>query len=210
MLLHPENKVIVLRNPKTGTTTLTYFLENYSILEPLSRYHLRYSKLSNEQKDNYKIYCFYREPVSRFLSGYFYLIKMYSSMEQQNPSLYEKGLEKIYGSTEYRKAHDISMNDILEALSKNIPDIPVLDILHPQTEWINSNVQLLNFHDFENECRKVLRLFDEDPNVKIVKTNSMDLTNKLEPLENNIIKLIHKYYSDDYDFFNEMGITFDV
>ena len=193
MLVHEAKKIIVFLNPKTGTTTLCDIFKQYK-----SGYqHCKYKNIPNF--NGYKIFGFHRDPVDRFISAHNYLIKTYKVIDPTK-------------NTEYTS--NITVAELIETLVSGIsgPVWPsrVLDwqdLFLDQTNWLNSNVELLNYHDFENECRKLMNIFDIDLNYNIPITNNSE--NKIIPtdIEKN---LIQSFYKKDYDFFSNSGIYYNV
>ena len=189
MLIHKAKKIIVLLNPKTGTSTLYDIFKQYRS----GYWHCQYKNIPNSK--DYKIFGFHRDPVDRFISAHSYLIEEY------------KVLEPTKRTEWYKKyTNNITIAELIKTLVSGIKG-PVLDLFEPQTNWLNSNVELLNYHDFENECKKLMNIFDIDLDQIIpVKNNSK---NKIIPtdIEKN---LIQSFYKKDYDFFSNSGIYYNV
>jgi hypothetical protein len=189
MLVHETKKIIVVLNPKTGTTTLYDIFEKYRIGDR----HCHYKNIPNSK--DYKIFGFHRDPVDRFISAHSYLIEIYKVLEPTE-------------STEWYKKYinDITITELIETLVSD-PGGSILDLFQAQTNWLNSNVELLNYHDFENECKKLMHIFDIDSNHVIpVRNNS---GNKIVPTDIEK-KLIQSLYKKDYDFFTNSGIHYNV
>ena len=189
MIIHETKKIIVLLNPKTGTTTLYDIFKRYKS----GHRHCQYKNVPNFK--NYKIFGFYRDPVDRFVSTHNYLIKTYKTLETtKNTEWYKK------------YTNDITIAELIETLVSGIGG-PVLDLFLHQTNWLNSNVELLNYHDFENQCKRLMNIFEIDLNRNIPITNNS--VNKIIPtdIEKN---LIQSFYKKDYDFFSNNGIYYNV
>jgi hypothetical protein len=83
----------------------------------------------------------------------------------------------------------------------------------PQVRWLNPEevkVNLLDYADFENEMRKVLRIVGIPDNIHIPRLNASDNRRTVNDLTPEEVTYIKEFYKQDYEFFESRGITFKV
>jgi hypothetical protein len=174
-------------NPKTGTSTLRVLFKN--LINETLYYHTRFHELP-EYYNDYRTFCFYRDPVDRFISGYSYLLQTYKTnlLEDITPDAPARlGLN----SMGCNNLENITPDVVLDAKEHNKQGF-VLDILDYQSEWVG-NSEILDFNNFNTECSKLSKLFGMD-SLNAIQINS---SNHIK-LTSSQIKRVENYYKEDY------------
>ena len=118
-------------------------------------------------------------------------------------------------SSEQREFFDnLSIKKFIEYydLAKKNPDefglevkflVPNLSVFDKQELWFNApNMTILNFHDFENELKWLLKEFGGDPDLfrEIPKVNVSPSMHDLNHYKFHLQKTVDEYSQDDIDF----------
>lgn len=221
MILDRQSKRALMLNPKTGTTTIATILSKISDLNVVHE-HTRLISLRNmvkEEYSNYKVYCFYRNPVDRFISGFEYSksgriasFTNYLALLYRNKSvplfsnLSRKALPELQEAIQ-----DLTISEFLNPKDGRFIDCVLkMDssfVLEKQVAFCNHpNVTLLDFDNYEENVRFILKEFDLDHTVEIPHLNTTDkVDHNLSLADINKIKQIYK---EDYDFFDSVNIKF--
>lgn len=247
MIISNNKKIIVVLNPKTGTQSINTTFNNLdkNNFDYITGHHenLEFFNLQRKIKnfptlvyplEDYKIYCFYRNPIDRFISGANYLRRthigffknfFYDRLKNVNvhSNTIINGREKynILSQQDKNLIESISYIDILnlyEFLSKKYnltqQDNKKMLAFFPQVNWIKSNLYqdniiLCDFRNFEQELSKIITAFGHDPTtVEIAKINET-IKYPFDNIVDNTTKVkIEEIYKEDYDFFASRGITF--
>lgn len=209
-------------NPKTGTMTLANILSKNSNLK-VAHEHSRLSFLKavvgDDEYFNYKVYSFYRNPVDRFISGFNY------SKSGKIPS-FTNYLALLYRNKTVPLFSNLHNKPIPE-LQDAIQDLTIEEFLHPEDSRIyecvarmdssfllekqvafcnHPNVTLLDFDNYEENVRFVLKEFDLDYTVEIPHLNTINAEKPELSVED--INRIKQIYKEDYDFFESVNIKF--
>lgn len=158
MLVNHDDRIIVLLNPRTGTTTLRSlfpeFLEGYV--------HARYKDI--EHMKDYSKLCFWRDPAHRFISTYSYMLETYKGFSKDR-------LEVVLDTFGRKRVDDITIRDVLYAKEEGLK-APVLDLFDHQLNWFGPEVWPLDFYRFRQECDLISLLFQKNFQ-EIKKTNDV-------------------------------------
>ena len=205
MIVCEAKNIAVLLNPKTGTSTLV------NIFKKLNVDKCNHSHDIPINVSDYQTFCFYRNPVDRFVSAVRYFKRKH----------YPELLHMAYGN-------DIKVscltrtpyNDLSDSIKAAIEEISIDDMLtknmiqsynilfKKQTYWLDSaDVCLLNYHDYDNEVRKLMVQFDYY-DFDIPRLNESVKISEYDQINNDTIIKIKDLYQEDYDFFASKGITF--
>jgi len=166
MIVSHDNKYIFYLVPKTGSTTIR------NLLRPLGTnvaVHIHdtpspaYLALTG--------YAFWRDPVERFVSTYNFL-RTYRTV------LFKLFPEDFSGVVMPEPLDEESFNALPQHLREKINRQPV-DLLErinrtnilgfkPQSAWFDHpNMNVLNYHDFESEARRLIGIFGGDTAIDI-------------------------------------------
>jgi hypothetical protein len=216
MLLHKEKRIALLYNPKTGSASLHNLLKN---LDADLNSHTHEKSIS--EPNDYTFYCFYRDPVERYVSAFNHVLASTRGEihKRRDPSAVVKYLLGHFYGEEFSCASVATYEDLTETQKNKIDSITPIQFLdtlgqnrstifQSQKEWFqNPNTVFLDFRNFDNEARKICRLFDLEPS-KIPRENlGIKLHKRTDLSEADVLK-IKEFYREDYDFFNSKGITF--
>lgn len=208
-------------NPKTGTMTLATILSKNSDLK-VAHEHIRLRHLKalvGEEYSNYKVYSFYRNPIDRFISGFNYSksgripsFTNYLALLYRNKTvpifsnLYSKAIPELQEAIQ-----DLTISEFLNPKDSRIYEcVTEMDssfLLEKQVSFCkHPNVTLLDFDNYEENVRFILKEFDLDYNIEIPHLNTI---NKVEhDLSLADINKIKQIYKEDYDFFDSVNIKF--
>jgi hypothetical protein len=131
MILDTNKKIIIFLNPKTGTTTLCHLYKDFELLIndhnhcTFNTFRKVYSDIPNDLSE-YTFFCFYRDPIERFLSSFISFTKLVVKQE-------------------------ISILDFIKDLND---DVSIT--MKKQIEWLDhKDLVLLDYRNYSNEIRKL-------------------------------------------------------
>lgn len=221
MILDREFKRALMLNPKTGTMSLATLLSKHSTLR-VAHEHSRLTYLEavvGEEYPNYKVYCFYRNPIDRFISGFNYSksgkiasFTNYLALLYRNKTvplfsnLHNKPIPELQNAIQ-----DLTLSEFLNPKDSRVYEcVARMDssfLLEKQVAFCkHPNVVLLDFDNYEENVRFVLKEFGLDPSVDIPHLNTINKEeHNLSPAD---IERIKQIYKEDYDFFESVNIKF--
>lgn len=222
MILDRESKKVIMLNPKTGTMTLANTFAKYSTGLRVEHEHTRLTTFKNivlEDYKDYTVYCFYRNPVDRFISGFNYSktgkIPSFTNYiallyRDKKVPLFTKLHEPIDEFTE--AIQDLHISEFLAPKDSRVYDCAMnMDcsfVLEKQVSFCDHpNVVLLDFENYEDNVRWLLSEFGLDPTVDIPKLNASSTGARYSVTEEEIEK-IKLVYKEDYLFFKSANILF--
>lgn len=208
MVLCNKRKIGVYFNPKTGSATLSALLKKANV-----EINVHDHKADPYGLEGYKFYCFYRDPVERYISGFNYIKRLSDMMIE---------LLHYFHGERISCAKNATYNTLSDIHQKMIDQINPIDyfnefvkkhnagiVFSHQTTWLElPNVEPLNFKDFENQTKFVCGLFDIDPQT-IPKINESKATHKVSELSQSEIDQIKSFYQLDYEYFHKNKIPLD-
>jgi len=219
MIISTDKKIAVFMVPKTGSNTLRLAFKSSGLpLKLCDDSHYDYGTLKHLVDDNpldYRCFGFVRDPLSRCISTLNFLRRGRQGC---------KFIHAMYGN-EYpvscaSRAPYSEWDDERKALVDRVPMIEVFRRMKWFFErniygtshkiFLDGPVELLNFHDYNNELAKLFTIFGvEDPKTIPVPHVNGSLTipefDYLSPQEEAEIR---DYFSEDYDFLASKGIRF--
>lgn len=236
MLYCEKRKLAVFLNPKTGTQTIHKIFEEAGLTDkPQNHYNYTHAheKYNLDDFKNYKFFCFYRDPVSRFESAikflkrdrYLYLLLQLAPNEIITEAIRQVRARKIKDSLDLNKKYLEEYNwlsqeirNYIEALDLNlflklIPQEIIFDsegaevILAHQKHWLDHDIDImyLKFSDYENELRKLLSYFEL--NIEYIpRRNKTIKIDSESSFSKNEVDLIKEIYSSDYEFLSSKGL----
>lgn len=164
---------------------------------------------------NIKIYAFWRDPVDRYLSAINYAKLYPRALITLFPELFGEGMECDLTKLELSvKLNDANWNKIPQKhREKIINPMDDADIFMRvfnnadnltfmrQVEWYLGNMTILDFHDYENEARKLLTIFGADAeSITIPRDNARAPFIPPTTLDERLRTTIEQYYVDDLGF----------
>lgn len=213
MIIDKSKKLGVFLIPKTGTSSLFRLFKPYSSNSvQVNSNHASWSDICKEYDkfDGYQFFAFYREPISRFQSAVNYVKR----------TLYRETLQYFYDDLNMSCARVDPYDTLEPELKEKIERIHPFDLLHhlhlsksptfkKQIHWLDHpiNITYLNYHDYDNEVRRLLNEFDL-PIKDIPRYNQSVSVPNTDVLTDNDVMYLREYYREDYDFFASKGITF--
>ena len=216
MIVSNRGKNAILLNPKTGTRAVLALFENdecATVLHPALYYYQSRHEIIPEA-DSYQYHSFFRCPINRCLSHYYYITDNWYTTALSIPVV-NKYAEEIKSLTfgEYLTILEDNSDQWKKdgQLYFEFTDMAGISIAAPQVNWLNGNVNLLDYRDFDNECKRLQYIMGrsqivipEKRNVSVKERSAEEL---LTPFNIARIKYLYK---DDYEFFSKRGITFDL
>lgn len=219
MILSKPHKIAIFLVPKTGSYTLYRLCRNgHENLDICEHNHFNFDLFYNyysydideEDLKDYRCFAFYRNPLERAVSIYrhfkrkhwvpflFYFYGKHANVSTLNRTPYEQ----LDGELK-EKIERITIDDFYN--SNYVYDAANLQ---PQTYWLNySFMNLLNFHDYDNQVRWVLN--ELGITVDTIPVLNESIKNKeTDNLKWSTIENILKIYQSDYDFLASRGIYF--
>jgi len=207
MVLCNKRKLGVLYNPKTGSAALSKLFKTAELDVNI---HDHKSNLNG--LEDYTFYCFYRDPIERYISGLNYTKRLSDLMIEF--------LHYFYGER-ISCAKYIDYNTLSEKHRKMIDNIHPFhyftefvkrhnggEVFSHQITWLNKpNVIPLDYRDFDDQAKFVCSLFDIDVET-VPRVNESRSTHKVSDLTDNQIAEIKEFYQADYDYFNDKRIAF--
>jgi hypothetical protein len=222
MIIDNPKRLAVFMPPKTATHSLYEIFRNAN-LSHVSHDHINLEGMLVQFPQmipilsEFTFYAFYREPLDRALSMLTFLKRrrvaevMHRLLGNDPPKiscLNRRNYENQ--STAIQAANDaIPLIRVWRGM-RNYIDGQKLGAYSKQVNWLNKpsiNMIYLNFHDHDNEIRRLLTGFGANPNIVIPTENEqpklpIDTVTPEEAAE------IRAFYQEDYDFFASKGITF--
>lgn len=227
MILSNDHKFVFYSVTKTGSTTMSNLLINNNLGTNIGSlgihvhrgaFSWEYLKLhpdaTAEEINSVDGYAFWRDPIDRYVSA--------STFARQYPKALMSLFPETFGPG---GSHDISertlparMNtNAFNALPKRIRDkiaepgneeeifqrvkrIMELNVsLMPQAEWFKyGGVKALNYHDYENEARRLIGMFGGDINMTIPVENPSPPFIPPTPINDTVREWIRELYEEDY------------
>ena len=200
MIIHEQLKLIVLFNTKTGSKSLRQVMINrggFNVGDglhhntPLWRITTLYPDFDvDNQLMNYRVICFYRDPIDRHLSGMAWYLEHYNL--DTNMSV-DQFLDE-HGFLGYQFCW---LANILPSAGPNWNATP----------WHPVPIELYNFHDFDNEVVRIAASIgvNMNPN-QVPKINESTQRKYLEDLTQAEIDRLKEQYAPDYAFFASKNI----
>ncbi len=196
MVLFKDQKVAFLLPPKTGTTTAVKFFRNSKEATIFEGIHLQPEIALEKAPEivDYKIYCFLRNPVDRFISGLL--------MFQEHQFI--KNLLNVLSKDSVTDCKDFIDVYYLKNKSK-VPKI----IFCPQHIYFSGlNVTALDFDNYESELRKATVGLGLD-NFSIGWENE-GLHDKKKEMAKKIVSFVKVEYAKDCElWFQKFGRSLD-
>lgn len=214
MFLIPDKKIAVVWNPRTGSQTHHKMLwkkaKDRIFISPeimflaksgyedgeyvcweMNKFHLHVKRgmlqelYPTENLDEYRVLAFYRNPIERFLS-----IAAYRGNEGRHDGEFHPRMSP--------RAYAERCEDILYLQSTHL-DVP--------------NIELFDFDDFERETVRFFGELGVEISLKDIPKDDSDKELKdnrrsRAELRDKEIAQIHKYWAEDYKFFESKGIEF--
>lgn len=200
MIVHPENKIAVLLQPKTGTSTLRTLLSKYDVGG------VGVHDVYNDSLDGYKVYCFYRDPVERCLSALKQTVQsllVSAKNEHLAQRLFGDQPPVIDGQLGRIALPSVILNYIPNPkLAQN-----VFDGVRPQTMWLDhENVIPLDYNNFSEHADMLCGLFGV-PYDPTIEERVSEAKWDIDELSQEEIDYIKQYYAEDYAFFTSKGLS---
>lgn len=228
MIISRDKKIVVYLLPRTGTSSLTATFKNSGLnLYNCNHDHMTLARfreyayeigdgtLDSSELSEYRHFCFYREPLSRAISVINYL---------RRGAQCSKFYHAFYGdSINFSCASRVNYNNLSDELKALNDAVPMIEVFRKfkwyfergpyatnQKRWLDyPEMELLNFHDYENEFAKLCAAFDLDPaSINRVHMNESISIPELDVLSASEEQEIKNYIQEDYEFFESRGISF--
>jgi hypothetical protein len=183
VILSRKHNAGIFLNPRTGTTTICSIFEGCDY-EINSHEHLNYERLSIANKENYQYFCFYRDPVDRFLSAMGLMLDCDRSTKDKpfpTVSQYIKTLDPVCRMT-------VFMN---------------------QKDWLDFEyIHYVPYSNFEVELKKLAAWFG----ITLKNIPKYNHQRRLErsDLSRADLNAIEDFHADDYEFFEKAGLLTKV
>ena len=209
MYIDRERKIVILFPTKTGTRTLVKMIKSSDVSMHLDEQymHAQYEffplRKLREEDSSYKFLSFYRDPYDRCVSALYHMRdKMITNLDDFLELRANSG-KRLYKRTE------MSISDMLDIFDELYHFKWFASIVLPQSKWINNNVILFDFADFENEAKRMMdmigvenyEVYHENKNYHEVQLSGEEIS--------RIREICRTYYYEDYKLFDSMGIEFD-
>lgn len=240
MIYCTQRKIGVFLPPRNGSVSTVNAFKGVSVTRN-KHSHINYTSAAEafseiEDFSSYKFYCFYRDPVQRFLSTFKhlkrsnvqYLLKTFFSSEDSRAAFDIIRLEKYNRFVNMAVRHPDEYNWLSQDLKDKLESVTIAQALTlmsdvyysradnvqigtftPQKHWMDHNIDLtlLDFADFENQLKFLLSQFGVTADSVPNLNASINLESD-QQLTSEEINLIKTAYQADYDFFASKGITF--
>lgn len=184
----------------------------------LAMYYRQYidPNITQDELDNITGYAFWRDPIERFRSQFNFARQSSEFYRAVFPEFFGAGapfdmatlnLPKRLTTLDYNRIPKRIRDKIDDILTPenffwrihNIPDIHIL--VYPQSHWFaHTNMVVLNYHDFENEARKLIGLFGGDTSVTIPALNVSESFLPNIPIPPELEDHIRTLYGFDYHY----------
>lgn len=164
MIRSHDHKTVFFLVPRTGSTTMRTLLRGCG--SSVGTLHGRHYPAQHG-------YAFWRDPVERFISAYSLLRTYPTVLNKLFPELFngvalpEPITEKAYYALpEYvrdRINNPVDTDTLLRRVERN----NIIGFM-PQRAWFHQhNMNVLNFHNFDREARRLIGIFGGDTSVEI-------------------------------------------
>lgn len=227
MILSKDHKSLFLSVPKTGSTTMRELLKPYGIplmsmigvgphatKQMVDEVYPTLYPESEVRPEDMTVYLFWRDPIDRFMSGVSFSLQYKNALKRLFPEEFHEMSEHM--TDEYKNLPDKFTESMLETLPLKTREkimslvydenmvfraLECVDnlVFTPQWHWYtgSGNIVTLNFHDFENEARRLLTVFGADPSLEIPKKNKKpDFIPKLNITEHYQSVVLDRYLGD--------------
>jgi hypothetical protein len=185
MIFQKDSKKAFLLPTKTGTHTTIKFLHNAG-WKYLGGPHFLFDKYANEHPNllSYTAYCFFRNPLERFVSGILHL--------KQMPLARGSFKEIVESNYPDRTIETITYDEVLDIF--DTVNNRFSRLFAPQINWqTHSNTVVLDFDNFESELRRVSGNYE----LPIVRYNtSTDFGRSV--VTQKVIDFVRQQYAADY------------
>ena len=203
MRISHKNKFIFLSNPKTGSTTVREILDPYSDIKSSNKkpfvHHIEAVQLKNIfikngwNWDEYYKFTFIRNPYEKYVSQYFF-----SAPDNNFKRQFDKGYNK-------KKAFSVSFKEWLK-YHDNMKILPVGIRDIKQFAFDNNGNMLVNkiikLEEINTELPKILNKLNINHNKIIKKINTTNHKNYRQYYDEECIKIVQKYMSNDIEIGN--------
>jgi len=218
MILDRDRKIIILRVPKIGSSTLSYIFSHHQKKLLVRGYeHALPSRVSTliypEMLTDYDVYAFYRDPYLRFVSAWCYLKIQYKKMQERNLiNLKDVRLLKRTNNICYRNVtpeliDSISIEDVVTLLHEG-RKFYISGLFRYQHMFHTANTKLLDFVNFNSNIVMLLSKLNMsvEKTIPIINsTNSASILDSITPKEK---KMIIDFQKPEYAYFNDRDIHF--
>ena len=240
MIYCTQRKIGVFLPPRNGSVSTVNAFKSVSVTRN-KHSHINYTSAAEafseiEDFSSYKFYCFYRDPVQRFLSTFKllkrsnvnYLLDKFFSPEDSKAALDTIKLEKYNRLVNMAIRHKDEYHCLSQELKDKLESVTIAQALTlisdvhysradktqmgtftPQKHWMDHNIDLtlLDFANFENQLKFLLSQFGVTVDSVPSLNASINLEND-QQLTLEETNIIKTAYQADYDFFASKGITF--
>jgi hypothetical protein len=221
MIINPFKKYVIMRVPKTGSTTLFNIINKQTEKQYLVHLgHLTKQHLPRYIGDTYNIYAFYRDPHTRFVSSWqktMHSLEGVFSSKHVHSLIKKNSLEKV---RQLKNNSTLTFNDVTPDLIRSITIKDYLEIMYTgknypknlfgfQKNYYTPNTILFGFDNYEINVRTLLDKIGLDSTVEIKKTNSSNSEHIYETITDEEKNMIVDFYKPDYDYFASRDIYFE-
>jgi hypothetical protein len=189
MLIIDEHKLAFAFPAKTGSTTAVQFLSNFKgdVTVLPQKHHLPKDVVKNyPQIKNYRVFCFLRNPVDRFVSA----------LSMFNGGYFSDLLRVIKNSDDLDVDGFLKKYFLGKFLGDLKPDDPKRYIFMPQIGYLDEcDVVALDFDNYESELRKVTKDLGLDEYEVSHSNKSKDPD--LYKVKSKFVEFVKNQYQDD-------------
>ncbi len=226
MFIFPKKKIAILLNAKTGTTVLSQLIRRdfkeeflhspgvHITIENLLKLHEHWLENHNLLDiENYTVYCFYRDPIDRFISAYGYIIRQMNfrplNIWLWNP-IFGVDINKTVDDVTPTHIIDLMFTMSLEPKEDSGKFHNIIEIAFTNQIYMIKNekikINLLNFHDYESEIHRLWKILGKEfkGDIPIMNKGHLDSKNILTEEDKY---LLNKYYAQDYEYLKNVNIT---